>query len=140
MEDDGFGRRLITTTSLDPISMLKNSPTILADNIEHQRRSLVNSKLELAVKPAVAGGPRANPDETSGPQGQPQSIDPLANDESGDDNVSLDPATLTLLDMDGHAVDSVTVPDEGTLPSTMARPSLHQSLKSQESQPVSNTR
>ncbi|MCG8149736.1 hypothetical protein GUY44_04540, partial [Pimelobacter simplex] len=57
--------------------------------------------------------PVANPDETSGPQGQPQSIDPLANDEAGDDAVPLDPDSLTLLDADGNPVSSVTVPGEG---------------------------
>ncbi|MFJ9313861.1 Ig-like domain-containing protein, partial [Pimelobacter simplex] len=58
--------------------------------------------------------PTANPDETSGPQGQPQSIDPLANDEAGDDSAPLDPDSLTLLDADGNPTDSVTIPGEGT--------------------------
>ncbi|KAB2811530.1 hypothetical protein F9L07_06525 [Pimelobacter simplex] len=58
--------------------------------------------------------PKANPDETSGPQGRPQSIDPLANDEAGDEAVPLDPASLTLLDDNGAPTDSVTVPGEGT--------------------------
>ncbi|WP_320669424.1 Ig-like domain-containing protein [Patulibacter defluvii] len=57
--------------------------------------------------------PTANPDETSGPQGQPQSIDPLANDEAGDDSAPLDPASLTLLDADGNPTDRVEVPGQG---------------------------
>ena len=58
--------------------------------------------------------PVANPDTTSGPQGKPQSIDPLANDSAGDDAVPLEPDSLTLLDKDGNPVDSVTVPGQGT--------------------------
>ncbi|MCG8152705.1 LPXTG cell wall anchor domain-containing protein, partial [Pimelobacter simplex] len=58
--------------------------------------------------------PVANPDKTSGPQGVPQSIDPLANDEAGDPAVPLDPDSLTLLDAEGNPADSVTVPGEGT--------------------------
>jgi MYXO-CTERM domain-containing protein len=57
--------------------------------------------------------PGSHPDATSGPQGLPQSVDPLVNDEPGDPQVPLDPQTLTLLDDNGDPVDTVTVPDEG---------------------------
>lgn len=64
--------------------------------------------------PHVTGvEPGANPDATSGPQGMPQSIDPLANDRAGDPQVPLDPATLTLLDAEGEPAESVTIPGQG---------------------------
>ncbi|WP_239781145.1 hypothetical protein, partial [Pimelobacter simplex] len=43
----------------------------------------------------------------------PQSTDPFANDEPGDDAVPLDPESLTLLDAEGNPVDSVTIDGEG---------------------------
>ncbi|MBL3685962.1 hypothetical protein D3248_03205 [Leucobacter zeae] len=58
--------------------------------------------------------PVANPDETSGPQGVPQSVDPMANDAAGDERVPLDPDSLTLLDADGNPVDAVTIDGQGT--------------------------
>ncbi len=58
--------------------------------------------------------PTANPDRTSGPQGLPQSIDPLANDDAGDPSSPIDPSTLTLLDGNGDPATSVTVDGQGT--------------------------
>ncbi|MCG8152704.1 hypothetical protein GUY44_19635, partial [Pimelobacter simplex] len=56
--------------------------------------------------------PVAQPDTTSGPQGVPQSVDPLANDSA--EGVELDPDTLTLVDADGNPVDELVVPGEGS--------------------------
>ena len=64
-----------------------------------------------ATVTAVSNPPVAHPDETSGPQGIPQSIDPLTNDEVG--SVPLDPTTLTLLNSAGDEVGSVTIPNQG---------------------------
>jgi LPXTG-motif cell wall-anchored protein/uncharacterized repeat protein (TIGR01451 family) len=57
--------------------------------------------------------PQADPDSTSGPQGLPQSVDPVANDRPGNPDVLLDPSTLTLLDAQGDPTDKVTVPGQG---------------------------
>lgn len=57
--------------------------------------------------------PEAEPDETSGPQGRPQTADVLANDKPGDEDVPLDPESLTLIDADGNPTDTVTVPGQG---------------------------
>ncbi|MEY2849364.1 MAG: hypothetical protein RI885_2031 [Actinomycetota bacterium] len=66
----------------------------------------VQSTYTATVTPAV---PTASPDTSSGVQGAPQSIDPLANDTPGTPAVPLDPATLTLLDGAGAPAASVTV-------------------------------
>ncbi|SDH67923.1 LPXTG-motif cell wall anchor domain-containing protein/conserved repeat domain-containing protein [Agrococcus jejuensis] len=58
--------------------------------------------------------PIAAPDAATGRQGSPVSSPVLVNDEAGDDEVPLDPATLTLLDADGNPVESVTIVGEGT--------------------------
>ncbi|MGL5859744.1 MAG: Ig-like domain-containing protein, partial [Phycicoccus sp.] len=58
--------------------------------------------------------PGAAPDTTTGPQGVPQSVDPLANDVPGNPAVPLDPATLTSVDDAGEPVESVTVPGQGS--------------------------
>ncbi|MGL4178745.1 MAG: Ig-like domain-containing protein, partial [Dermatophilaceae bacterium] len=57
--------------------------------------------------------PVAEADTSSGPQGEPQSVDPLANDDPGNPAVPLDPATLTLLDDAGDPATTVTVPAQG---------------------------
>ena len=56
--------------------------------------------------------PVGRPDETTGPQGVPQSVDPLANDVFGA-SAPVVPSSLTLLDADGVSVSSVEVPGEG---------------------------
>lgn len=67
--------------------------------------------VESTYTPTV---PVGAPDVTSGPQGQPQDIDPLGNDTFGEGAPPV-PATLTLLDpTTGAPVASVTIPDQGT--------------------------
>src|SRR5690606_1743042 len=59
--------------------------------------------------------PVALPDETTGPQGVRQVVDPLANDDP-DGERGLDPTTLRLVDpATGELVTTVEVPDVGTL-------------------------
>ena len=65
------------------------------------------------VTPAP-GVPTALPDTTTGPQGAPQTIDPLANDTAGEPDAPLDPATVTLVGPDGNPTDTVDVTDVGT--------------------------
>ncbi|MFJ9317179.1 Ig-like domain-containing protein, partial [Pimelobacter simplex] len=86
-----------------------------ATPVKYQVKDTDGNPVESTYTPTVTPvTPTANPDQTSGPQGQPQSIDPLANDEAGDDSAPLDPSSLTLLDADGNPTDSVTVPGQGT--------------------------
>ncbi len=72
-----------------------------------------NSFSDVYTPTVTPIGPGANPDTTSGPQGVPQSVDPLLNDRPGDPGVPLDPATLTLLDAAGDPVSTVVVPGQG---------------------------
>ncbi|MBE7162826.1 MAG: hypothetical protein INR72_16420, partial [Williamsia herbipolensis] len=58
--------------------------------------------------------PGARNDSTTGHQGAPQSVDPLANDLPGDAGVPFVPATLTLLDAAGRPSTAVTVDGQGT--------------------------
>ncbi|MGL4745365.1 MAG: Ig-like domain-containing protein, partial [Dermatophilaceae bacterium] len=70
---------------------------------------------ESTYSPTVTEvAPTGVADVTTGPQGVPQSVNPLANDTAGDPGVPLVPASLTLLDGAGDPVASVTVPGEGT--------------------------
>jgi len=86
-----------------------------ATPVHYQVKDTDGNPIESTYTPTVTPvKPTADPDQTSGPQGVPQSVDPLANDKAGDPGVPLDPDSLTLLDSDGHPVDSVTVPGEGT--------------------------
>ena len=68
-----------------------------------------------ATLTVIAVPPVANPDISDGPQGVPQSVDPLTNDTpSGPGGAAIDPDSLTLLDADGDPVASVTIPGQGT--------------------------
>ncbi|MGL4743401.1 MAG: Ig-like domain-containing protein [Dermatophilaceae bacterium] len=68
-----------------------------------------SATVDVAVAP-----PAADPDTTTGPQGEPQSVDPLANDAAGSSSAPLDPSTLTLVDAGGEPAASVTAPGQGT--------------------------
>ena len=85
-----------------------------ADPVTYQVEDTSGNLLQDTYTPTLTPvAPEANPDETSGPQGLPQSIDPLANDDPGDPSVPLDPDSLTLLDAGGNPVASVTLPGQG---------------------------
>ena len=85
-----------------------------ADSVDYRVADVNGTTATSTYTPTVTPvAPEANPDTTSGPQGRPQSVDPLANDNPGDPSVPLDPDTLTLLDGAGDPVASVTVPSAG---------------------------
>ncbi|MGL5817665.1 MAG: Ig-like domain-containing protein [Phycicoccus sp.] len=86
-----------------------------ADPVTYRVADVNGTSTSTTYTPTVtAVTPAAEPDVTSGPQGARQSVDPLANDNPGNPAVPFDPATLTLLNDAGEAVDSVTVPGQGT--------------------------
>ncbi len=102
------GRGEITFTPLPTF-------TGTATPVSYQVGTADGSTIQSTYTPTVVGvGPSATPDTTSGPQGVPQTVDPLANDAPGDPAVPLDRNSLTLLDGGGNPVASVTVPGEGT--------------------------
>ncbi|WP_320669425.1 Ig-like domain-containing protein [Patulibacter defluvii] len=85
-----------------------------ADPVSYQVKDSEGNTVESTYTPTLDPvAPTANPDETSGPQGQAQSTDPFANDAPGDDQVPLDRDSLTLVDGDGNPVDRVEVPGQG---------------------------
>ncbi len=78
------------------------------DTLDHHP---VRARYTAVVSPVV---PVSSADDTSGPQGVAQSVDPLTNDGAGHPDVPLDASSLTLLDADGDPVPFVTVTGAGT--------------------------
>ncbi|SDQ50308.1 Ig-like domain-containing protein [Leucobacter chromiiresistens] len=84
-----------------------------ASYFEEENALVPQGTMSKNVEVGSAPPPIAADDETTGPQGAPQSIDPLANDSAGSDDLQLEPDSLTLLDADGEQTDTVVVPGEG---------------------------
>ncbi|KTR85760.1 hypothetical protein NS354_07815 [Leucobacter chromiiresistens] len=72
-------------------------------------RGTTSETVEVGTTPP----PVAVDDESSALQGEPQSVDPLANDSAGSDDLQLEPDSLALLDANGEQTNTVTVPGEG---------------------------
>ncbi|KNY05392.1 Ig-like domain-containing protein [Microbacterium sp. GCS4] len=87
--------------------VLVESPTVTAQSTVGSARDADTDTVPVVPNPV------AQPDTGNGAQGQPQRIDPLANDTPGAAEVPLDPATLRLLDADGQPTERRVVAGEG---------------------------
>ncbi|WP_426243191.1 Ig-like domain-containing protein [Nocardioides sp. LHG3406-4] len=94
-----------------PLPTFTGEATPVTYRVEDQNGTSDTATYTPTVTPVA---PTAHDDATSGPQGLPQSVAPLANDTAGDPGVPLDPSTLTLLDGSGTPVSSLTIAGQGT--------------------------
>jgi CshA-type fibril repeat protein len=96
----------------DPLPTYTGVATALTYTVSDVNGTLATATLTITVaKPAP---PTAKPDTATTKQDDPVTVDPLANDESGQ-GTGLDPLSVVLIDpADGSLRKVVTVPDQGT--------------------------
>ncbi|GAA2175476.1 hypothetical protein GCM10009846_25530 [Agrococcus versicolor] len=95
-----------STIVFTPVAGFTGAATQLDYRVATTAGATVQATISVVVTPVV---PVANADATSGPQGVAQTVDPFANDSSGNAGIALDRGSLTLLNAQGQPVTTVAV-------------------------------